>query len=62
MISIDLAYIITVRLTINKFEFVYAGKPYYFVIFGKPNQLLRDLLKENEDENNISREKQIKKV
>lgn len=62
MVSIDPACITTVRLTNYKFEFVYAGKPYQFVIFGKSNQLLRELLKENENEINISREKQIKKA
>lgn len=62
MINIDLAYITTVRLTNYKFEFVYEEKPYQLVIFGKSNQLLRELLKENEDEIHISREKQIQKA
>jgi hypothetical protein len=49
------------RLTNYKFEFVYAGKSYRFIIFGKSNQLLRELLKENEDEDeiNISRERRV---
>lgn len=62
MISMDLAYITTVRLTNYKFEFVYAGKPYHLVVFGKSYQLLREILKENADEINISREKQVKKA
>jgi hypothetical protein len=57
MISIDLACITDVRLTNYKFEFVCAGKSYRFFIFGKSNQLLRELLKGYEDEINISREK-----
>ncbi|MDR0300301.1 MAG: hypothetical protein LBI13_09560 [Streptococcaceae bacterium] len=47
MVNIDLAYISAVRISSSRFEFMYAGKPYSYLVIGPSNQLLRQLLKEN---------------
>lgn len=48
MINIDLAHIQVIRLNNYRFEFIYAGKQYDYIVLGQSNQLLRKLLKEND--------------
>lgn len=55
MVNIDLAYIQVLRLNNYRFEFIYAGKQYDYIVLGNSNQLLRQLLKENEVEYTFSK-------
>lgn len=47
MLKIDLCYMSSVKLTPRTIRFIYIGKEYQFVVLGKSNQLLQNVLKEN---------------
>lgn len=62
MVNLDLSYITAVKLTRRTFRFSYAGKEYQFLIFGKSNLLLQELLKENDVHYTLSTVKRTQKI
>ncbi|MCL2858837.1 MAG: hypothetical protein FWF42_04005 [Streptococcaceae bacterium] len=55
--KIDLRYMTSVKLNKFSFEFIFAGKQYHYMVFGKSNQLLKEILEENHVEYNHTKSK-----
>lgn len=62
MLEIDFNYMNSVKLTPRTLRFIYIGKEYHFVVLGKSNQLLQNVLKENNVEYTTSTLKRSAKV
>jgi hypothetical protein len=62
MLKIDMTYMSSVKVTPRSVCFIYVGKEYHFVVLGKSNQLLQNVLKENNVEYTTSTLKRSTKV
>ncbi|MBL3716166.1 hypothetical protein GHK52_04965 [Lactococcus garvieae] len=62
MLKIDFAYMSSVKVTPRTLRFIYIGKEYQFVVLGKSNQLIQNVLKENKVEYTTSALKRSEKV